>query len=99
MWSSQTTTRNTCGGICHFRQITLQISEMVQTIQDRNTLITEGEYYSYVFHQVVGWLQDKPSYLYSVSIHQKAPPKQGIYRTSGYSLLLIYRPRNDERLS
>ena len=33
--------------------------------------------------------------LHPVSIHQMAPPK----RTSNYSLLLIYRPRKDERLS
>jgi len=33
--------------------------------------------------------------LYPVSIHQMAPPK----RTSNCNLLLIYRPRKDERLS
>jgi len=34
-----------------------------------------------------------------VSFHQMAPPQQLRQQTSNCSLLLIYRPRNDERLS
>jgi len=33
-----------------------------------------------------------------VSVHQMAPPQQLRQQTSNYSLLLIYRPRKDERL-
>jgi len=40
-------------------------------------------------------LQSTTPGLHPVSIHQIAPPK----RTSNCSLLLIYRPRKDERLS
>ena len=38
------------------------------------------------------------SSLYLVSVHQMAPPKLRL-RTSNCSLLLVYRPRKDERLS
>ena len=34
-----------------------------------------------------------------VSVHQMAPPQQLTQQTSNCSLLLIYRPRKDERLS
>jgi len=36
--------------------------------------------------------------LYSVHIHQMAPP-ESMLQTSNYSLLLNYRPRKDKRLS
>jgi len=42
---------------------------------------------------------NEPSCLYTVSIHQTAPPKRGSTHPITAGLLLIYRPLKDDKLS